>query len=111
MMTLSIFARVLEFLLEGPFKTINSVKKHKKYKTFKFHKLDPDRCVQINMLVRHVAILLSAGFFCSVQNVQDISSPLYKGSLVLNILYTAEESCTFRDKGHMTNQQIYSPIL
>ena len=39
--------------------------------------------------------------YCSVQNVQDISSTLYKGSLVLNILNTAVRI------RHMTNQQIY----
>ena len=45
--------------------------------------------------------------YCSVKNVQD-KGALHKArrANVLNILYTAEESCTER-YGNMTNQQIY----
>ena len=45
-----------------------------------------DSCVQSVLSLKNKSVQDS---YCSVQNVQDISLPLYKGSLVLNILYTA----------------------
>ena len=44
--------------------------------------------------------------YCSVQNIQDKRAFLQGRANVLNILYTAEESCT-EQYGNMTNQQIY----
>ena len=45
---------------------------------------------------------------CSVHNSNiELLQCFAQVSLVLNILYTADESCNFRDKRHLTNQQIY----
>ena len=45
-------------------------------------------------------------FYCSVQNVQDMRAFVQRQANDLNILYTAEESCT-KQYGNMTNQQMY----
>ena len=44
--------------------------------------------------------------YCSAQNIQDNQAFVQWRANVLNMLYTAEESCTER-YGNMTNQQIY----
>ena len=82
---------------------------------YKKDKLVPDRCVQSVVSLKNRSVRLSCGFplgagfllQCSaVYQMFKTSSPLYKGSLVLNILYTAVR-IRHRAGNHMTDENIY----
>ena len=85
--------------------------------TLKFNKLDPDRCVQSVLSLKNKSVGLSCCHIAHCRILLQWTTCSRQASLVQrcfelsissrNILYTAEESCTFGDKRHMTNQQIY----